>query len=129
MTEDPARLPKTGEIGEDLAALLLASRGYRIVARNVRFGRREIDLVAERGRLLVAVEVKWRSGGGSLEGAWSPAQRRRAGEAVLLAMGDARFAGAGSRPWRFDLLTIAETPAGWMIEHRKGVWSPGNSWW
>lgn len=117
-----------GAIGEDVAALLLASRGYRILARNVRFGRQEIDMIAERGRLLVAVEVKWRSGGAVAE-AWSPAQRRRCGEAVLAAMGDPRFAGAGSRPWRFDLVTIAATPAGWTVEHRKGVWSPGNSWW
>ena len=129
MTDRPVRLPQAGEIGEDLAALLLASRGYRIVARNVRFGRREIDLVAERGRLLVAVEVKWRSGDASPEEAWSPAQKRRAGEAVLLAMSDERFPGAGSRPWRFDLVTIDERPAGWTIAHRKGVWSPGNSWW
>jgi putative endonuclease len=129
MTEGPARPPKAGEIGEDLAALLLASRGYRILARNVRFGRREIDLVAQRGRLLVAVEVKWRSGDASAQEAWTPVQRRRAGEAVLLAMGDERFPDAGSRPWRFDLVTIDETPAGWAIAHRKGVWSPGNSWW
>ncbi|MEO6462156.1 MAG: YraN family protein [Candidatus Eisenbacteria bacterium] len=121
--------PRAGALGEDVAALLLASRGYRILARNARFGRQEIDLVAERGRLLVAVEVKWRADEGALAEAWSPAQRRRCGEAVLAAMADERFAGAADRPWRFDLVTIAATPEGWTVQHRKGVWSPGNSWW
>jgi putative endonuclease len=121
-------LPAPGPLGEEVAALLLASRGYRILARNVRFGRREIDLVAERGRLLIAIEVKWRADGSGNE-AWSPAQRRRCGEAVLAAMEDPRFEGAATRPWRFDLVTIAAAPEGWTIAHQKGVWSPGNSWW
>ena len=117
-----------GARGEEVAALLLASRGYRILARNVRVGRQEIDLVAERGRLLVAVEVKWRTGDSAAH-AWSRAQRRRCGEAVLTVMAEGRFTDGAERPWRFDLVTISVVPAGWTIEHRKGVWSPGNSWW
>jgi putative endonuclease len=50
--------------GEQLAAEHLARAGYRIVARNVRAGGVEIDLVAARGRLVVFVEVKARSGRG-----------------------------------------------------------------
>jgi putative endonuclease len=127
MTTEPS-LPSPGTVGEEVAALLLATRGYRMLARNVRFGRREIDLVVERGSLLVAVEVKWRSGT-EAGTAWGAAQRRRSAEAVQLAMGEGRFADADRRPWRFDLVTIAAAPSGWTIEHRKGVWSPGNSWW
>jgi len=33
-------------------------RGYRIVARNVRADRVEIDIIARRGRVLAFVEVK-----------------------------------------------------------------------
>jgi len=47
--------------GEDIAARFLASRGWRIVGRNVRCGRAgEIDIVAERGGILAFVEVKTR---------------------------------------------------------------------
>jgi putative endonuclease len=118
-----------GRLGEDVAALLLASRGYAVVGRNVRFGRREIDLVVERGRLLVAVEVKWRREGdrAMIEGAWSRAQRGRAHEAVLLAM--AQFPGAAGRPWRFDLVHITAQPRGWVVEHRPGAWTPAVTWW
>ncbi len=35
-----------GRLGEDAAARYLAARGYRIVARNVRADRVELDLIA-----------------------------------------------------------------------------------
>jgi putative endonuclease len=49
-----------GREGEVRAARFLESRGYRIVARNVRADRVEIDLIARRGGLLIFVEVKSR---------------------------------------------------------------------
>jgi putative endonuclease len=49
-----------GREGETRAARFLENRGYRIVARNVRADRVEIDLIARRGGLLVFVEVKSR---------------------------------------------------------------------
>ena len=55
MTKDRRWL---GREGETRAARFLESRGYRIVARNVRADRVEIDLVARRGTLLAFVEVK-----------------------------------------------------------------------
>jgi putative endonuclease len=49
--------------GEDIAARFLAAKGWRIVGRNVRYGRAgEIDIIAERGGMLAFVEVKTRSG-------------------------------------------------------------------
>jgi putative endonuclease len=119
-----------GVLGETLACLFLESRGYRIVARNLRLGRNEIDLIAERSALLVAVEVKWRRVGGSrpgTDGAWSIAQRRRAREAVLGAM--AAFEEGTKRPWRFDLVTIEEDATGFRLDHRRGVWSPPGTYW
>jgi putative endonuclease len=49
-----------GTEGEDLAAVYLERQGYRIRNRNYRFGRGEIDIVAEDGETLVFVEVKAR---------------------------------------------------------------------
>lgn len=53
-----------GAWGEETAAHRLDSTGWTIVARNLTWGRREIDLVARRGSLLAFVEVKTRSGAG-----------------------------------------------------------------
>src|SRR5438445_10894938 len=49
-----------GEEGERVAARFLEARGYRILERNYRTRRGEIDLIAEDGRVLVFVEVKVR---------------------------------------------------------------------
>lgn len=49
-----------GREGERLVAQHLESKGYRIVGRNVRVGRLEIDLIATRGGLMVFVEVRTR---------------------------------------------------------------------
>ena len=49
-----------GVRGEDMAAAYLEPAGYRIVARNWRFHRNEIDIIAMDGDTLVFVEVKKR---------------------------------------------------------------------
>jgi putative endonuclease len=49
-----------GRDGESLAERFLRSRGYRILARNVRSPSGELDLIAEDGEVLVFVEVKAR---------------------------------------------------------------------
>lgn len=49
-----------GRAGEDLAALLLLQRGYRILRRNFTCRPGEIDIIAERDGLLSFVEVKTR---------------------------------------------------------------------
>jgi putative endonuclease len=51
-----------GRSGEDLAWGHLRRAGYRLVARNLRSRFGEIDLVAERGDMLVFVEVRSRAG-------------------------------------------------------------------
>ena len=50
-----------GREGEDVAASYLIQKGYRIVARNWRYGPKEIDIVARDGETMVFVEVKTRS--------------------------------------------------------------------
>ena len=49
-----------GTAGEDAAAEYLRRNGYRILKRNYRFMRGEIDIIAQDGFTLVFVEVKAR---------------------------------------------------------------------
>jgi putative endonuclease len=49
-----------GRRGEAAAQKYLSARGYKIIAANVRLGRKEIDLIARQGRQTVFVEVKTR---------------------------------------------------------------------
>lgn len=49
-----------GQHGEDLVAAHLEREGFAILARNVRVGRLELDLVAMRKRMVVICEVRTR---------------------------------------------------------------------
>lgn len=50
-----------GKIAEDLAADFLQKNGYKILARNFRFQKAEVDIIAEYDDLIVVAEVKARS--------------------------------------------------------------------
>mgnify|MGYP001405200671 CR=1 FL=1 len=50
-----------GEEGEKIAVRFLKSKGYIVYQTNWRFGRLEIDIIAEDGKELVFIEVKTRS--------------------------------------------------------------------
>lgn len=96
-----------GRAGEAEAARFLEDRGYRIVARNVRADRVEIDLIARRGVLLVFVEVKSRRSlrmGTAAESVDRRKQERlRRGASAWLASRPA--AARGVRRLRFDVVT------------------------
>lgn len=49
-----------GHLGEDIACNYLKKNGYKILARRYRYRRSEIDIIAQKGRTLVFVEVKTR---------------------------------------------------------------------
>ena len=50
--------------GERRAARHYLLRGWRLVGANVRVGRNELDLIVRRGRRLLVVEVKEKTGDG-----------------------------------------------------------------
>lgn len=53
---------ETGKWGEEQAANYLINQGYTILVRNYRHQKAEIDLIAQTGNWVVAVEVKTRTG-------------------------------------------------------------------
>jgi putative endonuclease len=52
---------RTGRIGEAHAEKFLKQAGLKIIARNVRVGYDELDLIAKQGEVLIFVEVKTRA--------------------------------------------------------------------
>ena len=48
--------------GENAAAEYFISKGYKVLRRNYRYARTEVDLIVEKDNWLVFVEVKTRSG-------------------------------------------------------------------
>lgn len=64
MAFDKKKNKQTGNIGEDLAALYLERKGYKIIDRNVVFPFGEIDILANFRGVIVIVEVKTVRGSG-----------------------------------------------------------------
>lgn len=50
-----------GKIAEDMAVEHLVKNGYKILTRNFRFQKAEIDIIAEKDNLIIITEVKARS--------------------------------------------------------------------
>ena len=103
-------------LGEEAAAHLLRSGGYRIVARNHRCRRGEIDLIAEKGEVLVFVEVRTRSTalfGGPEETVGARKQQR-----VIAAARDYLAQRRGPpRAARFDVIAVVDGPSGPSLTH------------
>lgn len=93
-----------GRRGEWLAAWYLRLTGWRILAQRVKTPRGEVDIVAQRGNLVVFVEVKWRRDLRDLALAVDHHRLRRvAAAAEVLAP---RYARAGEDV-RIDVILIA----------------------
>jgi putative endonuclease len=106
-----------GAEGEARAAEHLRRRGYRIVARNVRAGGVEIDLIARRGSLVVFAEVKTRRSRflGPPEQAVDARKRARLVRGATAWLRD--HPGAARRA-RFDVIVCEPDPdAGWRVRH------------
>lgn len=100
----PIPIAELGAIGERRAAWYFRLRGYRIVARNVRLRRGEIDLIVRRGRTLVFVEVKTRQSLSAGEG-FEAVDRRK--QLRLVALVDDYLARAtGPTDVRYDVVSI-----------------------
>ncbi|WNW01388.1 YraN family protein [Tenacibaculum sp. HL-MS23] len=50
-----------GKKGEELAITYLQDNGYAIIEKNYRFKKAEVDIIAQKEGVLVAIEVKTRS--------------------------------------------------------------------
>ena len=100
----------TGRRGERLAAWYLFFHGCRILERNYRYGRYEIDIIASRGGMLHFVEVKTRSvmGWSSPESAMTPDKCR------ALLRGAAAYISLKRMPHepQFDLIAVDILPDG-----------------
>lgn len=73
---------RRGLVAEMLCLWHLRLRGYRIIARRFRVPVGEIDLIAKRGGVLAAIEVKARASVASAGEAVSALQRRRIARAL-----------------------------------------------
>lgn len=107
---------------------MLRAAGMRVLERRFRCRLGEIDLIAERGELLVFVEVKTRRGRGygRPAEAVTAAKRRRLGRLALAYLQRRSWL---SRPSRFDVVEVYSDPDGTRrlrhIEDAFRLWPTG----
>jgi putative endonuclease len=106
---------KLGNEGEKLAIGLLQKKGYEILARNYRYQKAEVDIIALKDHILVAVEVKTRSTPdfGDPQDFLKPAQIKRLVEAVDHFVNSKGF----DYEVRFDFIGIIKNKLGTRLEH------------
>lgn len=83
---------------------LLRLKGYHILARRYRSPAGEIDIIARRGRLIAAIEVKARPRQDQALEAVSPRQRLRIARTLLYFQ--ARHPQLAGHDYRFDLMWV-----------------------
>ncbi len=101
----------------------MIKRGWRVLDRNVRFLRKEIDLVVEKDGLVAFVEVKGRSGpsfGHPLEAiTWRKRHAISVAARAWIARSEFR-----ARSYRFDAVSVRVMPDGsFELEHVEGAWT------
>jgi putative endonuclease len=101
-------------VAEEAAAGWLASRGYEVFERNVRYEVGEIDIVAREGETLCFVEVKARLDGsfGSPLEAVTRRRQRRLARAAALYLVDHPWTG----PCRFDVVALVAEGDAWRVD-------------
>ena len=117
--EDRRRAWRRGRLAEAIALWFLRCKGYRILARDLRLEVGEIDILARRGRVLAAVEVKRRDERAAAAEAVLDRQRRRIARA--LAAYAARHPALAELDWRFDVVLLAR---GRLPLHIPDAWRP-----
>ena len=112
-----------GDRGENLAASFLREAGYRVLERNYRFERNEVDLVCmdpKGGGEIVFVEVKTRTGTGYGPPEASVTDEKKAAlvEVSRAYLHERQLEGA---PARFDVVAILLTDEDPQIDHHENA--------
>lgn len=111
-----------GRRGEEVAARHLEAEGYKVVERNWRYRRYEIDIIAWKGDLLVIVEVKTRG-----EGYYQPERYVSIDQWRNIAFATSKYMINIDHEWevRFDIISVTINGTAIRVRHYPDVFFPG----
>ena len=118
-----ARHNEIGQQGEDFAAGFLENKGYKILHRNWRYSRAELDIVAMDDKTLVFVEVKTRTDTtfDRPENAVDGKKQRLMTSAAIAYMEEIGHETA----IRFDIVSVILRGAAFYVDHYEDAFFPG----
>lgn len=99
-----------GNLAENLAADFLSQKNYKILVRNFRYQRAEVDIIAEFEDLIVVVEVKARSFNALIEP--QEAVTKKKIKAILLCSDFYMKENGIDKEVRFDIITVVPDESG-----------------
>ncbi|GAB5538381.1 MAG: YraN family protein [Salibacteraceae bacterium] len=111
-----------GQQGEDIATKHLLAKGFKILERNWRFGKDELDIIAKHGDELIIVEVKTRNSDyfGNPNEAVSTAKQKRLTKAAHAYIIENDL----DVETRFDIIGVIMNKNEQRIEHIEGAFIP-----
>lgn len=104
-----------GEKGEELAADYLKKAGYKILFRNWKWGKHEIDIIAENKEFIVFVEVKTRTEGYQMDPVTAVTREKQ--RSIIWAADGYIQKFNINKEGRFDVITIIKTGDQFQIDH------------
>ena len=99
-----------GNLAENLAADFLVQKNYKILIRNFRYQRTEVDIIAEFEDLVVVIEVKARSYSALIEP--QEAVTKKKIKAILLCSNFFMKENQIDKEVRFDIITVVPNESG-----------------
>lgn len=116
------RSQRFGKKNEELAIGFLKRRGFRILEKNFRTPRGEVDIIAADGDIIVFVEVKARRSDryGHPKFAVTPTKQRHLSAAAMTYLKKSGYTG---RRARFDVVTIRYADEMPIVEHIKNAFN------
>jgi putative endonuclease len=111
-----------GQKGEDLAAEHLTKAGFKILSRNWKWGRHEIDIIAENKDFIVFTEVKTRTDDYQMHPVTAVTKEKQK-SIILAAEGYIRKFNIDKES-RFDVITIVKKINDFKIDHIEDAFYP-----
>lgn len=104
-----------GKKGEQMSIDYLINKGYKILNRNWRYQKAEVDIIAQKENMLVAVEVKTRS----TNEFGNPQDFVNQKKIKLLVKAIDEYINQNDLDVevRFDIIAITKNPSGFEMEH------------
>jgi putative endonuclease len=111
-----------GQKGEDLAADHLKKAGFKILFRNWKWGKHEIDIIAENNDFIVFAEVKTRTDDYQMHPVTAITREKQ--RSIIYTADVYLHKFNINKESRFDVITIIKTGESYQIDHIEGAFYP-----
>jgi len=113
---------ETGKLGEDIATRYLIKKGYKVLDRNWRWNKKELDIIAIDNNLLIFIEVKTRKYG-SLENPKDAVTKKK--QKFIISAANAYINAKNiEKEVRLDVISVILKGEEIIIEHLEDAFQP-----